>query len=126
MNNDKTAGLATAPRGKLRYMILFMLFMVTTFNYADRAILSIAGTAMKSELGFDWVLGPSTSYTRRSFDVVVGVALTDEQRKRLRKLVVYMKPLNTHLIRISEPEVPLVVDHLELGLSELGDEFVLH
>ncbi|AMO93033.1 D-galactonate transporter family protein [Collimonas fungivorans] len=55
MNNDKTAGLATAPRGKLRYMILFMLFMVTTFNYADRAILSIAGTAMKSELGFDAV-----------------------------------------------------------------------
>ncbi|AMP01251.1 sugar (and other) transporter family protein [Collimonas arenae] len=39
----------------MRYMILFMLFMVTTFNYADRAILSIAGTAMKSELGFDAV-----------------------------------------------------------------------
>ncbi|WP_304358893.1 MFS transporter, partial [Collimonas fungivorans] len=36
-------------------MILFMLFAVTTFNYADRAILSIAGTAMKSELGFDAV-----------------------------------------------------------------------
>lgn len=55
MNNDKTAGPATARRGKLRYMILFMLFMVTTFNYADRAILSIAGTAMKGELGFDAV-----------------------------------------------------------------------
>ncbi|MEO6918732.1 MAG: MFS transporter [Collimonas sp.] len=36
-------------------MILFMLFAVTTFNYADRAILSIAGTAMKSEMGFDAV-----------------------------------------------------------------------
>lgn len=57
MNIENTG--ATAPvqgrRGNVRYMILFMLFAVTTFNYADRAILSIAGTAMKSELGFDAV-----------------------------------------------------------------------
>lgn len=57
MNIDKAG--ASAPvqgrRGNVRYMILFMLFAVTTFNYADRAILSIAGTAMKSELGFDAV-----------------------------------------------------------------------
>ncbi|MQR01907.1 MFS transporter [Glaciimonas soli] len=32
-------------------MILFMLFVVTTFNYADRAILSIAGALMKDEMG---------------------------------------------------------------------------
>jgi ACS family glucarate transporter-like MFS transporter len=55
VNIDKTAGPAAAQPGKLRYMILLMLFVVTTFNYADRAILSIAGTAMKSELGFDAV-----------------------------------------------------------------------
>jgi len=55
VNINKTTGLVSAQRGKLRYTILFMLFMVTTFNYADRAILSIAGTAMKSELGFDAV-----------------------------------------------------------------------
>ena len=57
MNIEKAG--ASAPvqgkRGNVRYMILFMLFAVTTFNYADRAILSIAGTAMKSELGFDAV-----------------------------------------------------------------------
>lgn len=57
MNIENTG--ATAPvqgrHGNVRYMILFMLFAVTTFNYADRAILSIAGTAMKSELGFDAV-----------------------------------------------------------------------
>jgi MFS transporter, ACS family, glucarate transporter len=54
---DKTGAPAQLPagRGNVRYTILFMLFAVTTFNYADRAILSIAGTAMKGELGFDAV-----------------------------------------------------------------------
>jgi ACS family glucarate transporter-like MFS transporter len=40
----------------VRYLILFMLFIVTTVNYADRATLSIAGTSMKSELGLDPVM----------------------------------------------------------------------
>jgi ACS family glucarate transporter-like MFS transporter len=43
-------------RGHVRYIILLMLFIVTTFNYADRAILSIAASAMKSELKLDTVM----------------------------------------------------------------------
>lgn len=43
-------------RGNLRYMILLMLFVVTTFNYADRAILSIAASAMKTEMNLDPVM----------------------------------------------------------------------
>ncbi|GHH47597.1 MFS transporter [[Pseudomonas] boreopolis] len=34
-----------------RYLILLMLFVVTTINYADRATLSIAGSSVQSELG---------------------------------------------------------------------------
>ena len=40
---------------RVRFMILAMLFIVTTINYADRATISIAGSAMQKELGIDAV-----------------------------------------------------------------------
>lgn len=80
-----------------------------------------------SELGFDTILAPGTSRERYTFDVISGVALTDDQRARIRELVTYMKPAHTHLGSIIEPTIPDVIDHLELGLSELGgDEWMLH
>lgn len=39
--------------GNLRYYILFLIFVVTAVNYADRAIVSIAGPAMADEFGLD-------------------------------------------------------------------------
>ena len=39
----------------IRYFILAIIFIVTTFNYVDRATLSIAAPAMRKELGFDAV-----------------------------------------------------------------------
>lgn len=39
----------------MRHVVLAMLFIVTTFNYADRAILSIAASAMKVDLHLDAV-----------------------------------------------------------------------
>lgn len=39
----------------VRYLILAMIFVVTVFNYVDRATLSIAAPAMRKELGFDAV-----------------------------------------------------------------------
>ncbi len=39
----------------VRYLILAMLFIVTTINYADRATISIAGAAIQDELGIDSV-----------------------------------------------------------------------
>lgn len=60
--NTTTAGSAparaaenSATRTKKRYLILAMLFIVTTINYADRATLSIAGPALSKELGIDAV-----------------------------------------------------------------------
>jgi ACS family glucarate transporter-like MFS transporter len=38
-------------RTRVRWMILLILFVVTTINYADRASLSIAGNAMQKALG---------------------------------------------------------------------------
>jgi ACS family glucarate transporter-like MFS transporter len=40
---------------RVRYLILFMLFLVTTINYADRATISIAGSSIQKEFGLDAV-----------------------------------------------------------------------
>ncbi|CAB3802498.1 putative glucarate transporter [Paraburkholderia caffeinitolerans] len=40
-----------AGRSKARFLIVFMLFLVTTVNYADRATLSITGTSIQHALG---------------------------------------------------------------------------
>lgn len=81
----------------------------------------------ESELGEDTILGPGTSRERYSFDVVSPVLLSDEQRSQIVDIVEYMKPAHTHLVHIIEPDSVEVIDHLELGLSELGgDEWMLH
>jgi ACS family glucarate transporter-like MFS transporter len=47
------ASLAVTKINNLRYYILFLIFAVTAVNYADRAIVSIAGPALADELGLD-------------------------------------------------------------------------
>ncbi|UFH48081.1 MFS transporter [Pseudomonas sp. KNUC1026] len=41
---------------RVRYLILAMIFIVTVFNYVDRATLSVAAPAMRHDLGFDAVM----------------------------------------------------------------------
>jgi ACS family glucarate transporter-like MFS transporter len=50
----KTAAAARV-QSRTRWMILAMLFAVTTINYADRATISIAGPGIKKDLGLDAV-----------------------------------------------------------------------
>ncbi|WNG16993.1 MFS transporter [Cystobacter fuscus] len=40
-------------RSRVRYFVLFMVFIVTTLNFADRATLSITSSTMQKELGLD-------------------------------------------------------------------------
>ncbi|WGS53612.1 MFS transporter [Paraburkholderia sp. D15] len=47
------ANAHAARRTKVRYTILLLIFLITTFNYADRATLSITGSAMRAEFGLD-------------------------------------------------------------------------
>jgi ACS family glucarate transporter-like MFS transporter len=42
-----------AKKSRIRYMILLILFVITTLNYADRSVISIAGTPMSKELGLN-------------------------------------------------------------------------
>ncbi|WP_176079842.1 MFS transporter [Paraburkholderia tropica] len=54
MEISRTAAAGdVAKRTKVRYVILLLIFVITTFNYADRATLSVTGSAMRSEFGFD-------------------------------------------------------------------------
>ncbi len=50
---EKTSTQASAARTRTRFGILAMLFVVTAVNYADRATLSIAGTALSNDVGLD-------------------------------------------------------------------------
>jgi phage tail-like protein len=79
----------------------------------------------ESELGVDTDLGPSGEAELYTFWLNVDRVLTDQERRDLATLVDYMKPAHTHY-RIIEPTDPEFVDHVELGLSELGFNFDLH
>jgi ACS family glucarate transporter-like MFS transporter len=58
MKNDAAipmAASAASVQTRTRWMILAMLFAITTINYADRATISIAGPEIKKELGLSAV-----------------------------------------------------------------------
>jgi hypothetical protein len=111
-------GTAVGIKNAIRF---FLGLEVDVIAYSGEAL--VLGESL---LGEDWVLGPAGSFAAYSFEVVVPRALAAEGRRRLRAIVDYMKPAHTHLARIVEPEIPEVIDHLELGLSELGETWVLH
>lgn len=50
---DAQSTPSTLRATRVRFLILAMLFLVTTINYADRATVSIAGSAMQKDLGFN-------------------------------------------------------------------------
>jgi D-galactonate transporter len=54
MDTSRAANPAdAAKRTKVRYTILLLIFLITTLNYADRATLSITGSAMRNEFSLD-------------------------------------------------------------------------
>jgi ACS family glucarate transporter-like MFS transporter/ACS family D-galactonate transporter-like MFS transporter len=54
MDMSRTANPAdAATRTKVRYAILLLIFLITTLNYADRATLSVTGSAMRTAFSLD-------------------------------------------------------------------------
>ncbi|MCC8396607.1 MFS transporter [Paraburkholderia sp. MMS20-SJTR3] len=49
------AAADSATRTRVRYAILLLIFLITTLNYADRATLSVTGSAMRGEFSLDAV-----------------------------------------------------------------------
>ena len=73
------------------------------------------------------VLGPGSVFNLYAFTLVVAEILTQDQRDRITEIVEYMKPAHTHFMGIVEPgTLPAEPDHVELGLSELGYNWLLH
>ena len=94
-----------------------------------QAVTAYAGEALvlgESELGVDWILGPSSRFALYAFDVIVDVPLTDAERSQLRAIVEYLKPAHTHFVNLIEPAPPAFIDHWELGVSEIGVTTDLH
>ncbi|MBV8379507.1 MAG: MFS transporter [Paucibacter sp.] len=52
---DSAAAAAQAVRTRKRYIVLAMLFVMTTINYADRATLSFASSKLGAQFGIDTV-----------------------------------------------------------------------
>lgn len=93
------------------------------------AITGLAETALvlgESRLDVDWELGPSASFARYAFSVTVSRVLSFVERRQLRSIVDYLKPAHTHFVDLIEPLPPIVPDHWEVGISELGLTTVLH
>ena len=79
----------------------------------------------EGELGDDTFLGPSAQFNLYAFNIVSPIALTAEQRKRIRSIVDLMKVAHEHFVDLIEPDTT-VIDHVSLGESALGDLFLLH
>ena len=80
-----------------------------------------------AEIGESFILGSSFLYDRFSFKVVSPISLSTEQNAQMTYLAKYMKASREHLVGIVEPSAPPAEpDHLELGYSKLGSEWILH
>jgi phage tail-like protein len=107
--------------GIINAIRFFLGFEVEITSYSGEAL-----ALGESLLGEDWVLGPSDKFAAYAFEIVAPRTLEDEERHRLRQIVEYLKPAHTHFVRLIEPVIPEILDHLELGLSELGNNWMLH
>lgn len=107
--------------GIINVIRFFLGLEVQIIAYAGEAL-----TLGDSLLGEDWVLGPSSRFGALAFEVVCPRILGTEERRRLRQIVDYLKPAQTHFARLVEPVPPATVDHVELGQSELGESWILH
>ncbi len=112
-------GTAKGIQNAIRFFLGIDISAISPFN-ADTLVLG------ESELGVDWVLGPSDRFARYAFNVVVARILGDRERRQLRAIVEYLKPAHTHFVDLVEPLPPIVPNHWELGLSDLGETTDLH
>jgi MFS family permease len=71
MSSLSQAASSAEKRTNARYWIVVMLFIVTSFNYGDRATLSIAGSEMAKDIGLDPV-GMGYVFSAFSWAYVIG------------------------------------------------------
>jgi MFS transporter, ACS family, glucarate transporter len=88
-------------RTNVRYLILAMLFIVTMFNYVDRATLSIAASTIQKELKFDAVMMgyafSAFSWAYTAFQIPGGWALDKYGARLIYGLGLFLWSLFTFL-----------------------------
>lgn len=52
---EKSSAGSTAEASRIRFVVLFLIFIATAINYLDRTNMAVAAPAIKDELGFDAV-----------------------------------------------------------------------
>jgi phage tail-like protein len=112
-------GTAAGIRNAVRFFLGVHVTAIVPFA-AETMVLG------ESELGIDFVLGPSERFARYAFDVHVDRVLSEAERRQLRAIVEYLRPAHTHFVDLVEPLPPAVSDHWLLGVSELGQTTDLH
>jgi phage tail-like protein len=112
-------GTAKGIQNAIRFFLGIDVSAITPFS-SEALVLG------ESELGVDWVLGPSERFARYAFNVEVSRLLSARERRHLRAIVEYLKPAHTHFVDLVEPVAPIAPDHWELGVSELGTTTELH
>ncbi|MBU8900913.1 phage tail protein [Corallococcus sp. M34] len=112
-------GTALGLRNAIRFFLGIEVRAISPFA-SDTLVLG------ESELGVNWVLGPSERFARYAFNIEVERPLSPEECQRLRALVEYLKPAHTHFVDLVEPLPLIVPEHWELGVSELGETTTLH
>ncbi len=80
----------------------------------------------EDELGETTILGPGIIALLYAFQIDSPVVFTTSQRDQVIKIATFMKPVNTHLKQIIEPTGAVIINHWELGFSELGEDTLLH
>ena len=112
-------GTALGIRNAIRFFLGIEVEDIAVYN-GERLTLG------ESELGVDWVVGPSDRFSLYAFEIRVGRKLSGQERERMMTIVKYLQPVGAHFMGIVEPEDPAVWDHWELGISELGSKTILH
>lgn len=100
MSSLSQAASSVEKRTNARYWIVVMLFIVTSFNYGDRATLSIAGSEMAKDIGLDPV-GMGYVFSAFSWAYVIGQIpggwLLDRFGSKLRLLLVDLYLVDVYL-----------------------------
>jgi phage tail-like protein len=108
----RTAGTAAGLKNAIRF---FLGLEAEIVAYATEAL-----TLGESELGDDWILGPSDRFSRYAFEVCLDVVPPKRVREQLEAIVQRCRPAHTHFVRIVMPEPEPVQVWWELGDGELG------
>lgn len=76
--------------------------------------------------GQAWVLGAASLREKMTFNVNVPVLLTADEFAQMAAIVTYMKRAATHPVVVQPAPPPAQPNHVVLGLSQLGVNWILH